>query len=386
MHRDLDFAASRRLRKRILACAVAAAALAGLAGVARAQQRQTPVFSDEVVQKFQEIGGGYGFFQRQLMGTIEFQYLSLHPDARGLPGFMFSGNFEDANAKNLPQPTKPFGLAFKFWFGMSDDGVAAVVKSPQLEALEVLIARDLTDERLAIIAGAKNLRYLRLNYAEKLTGKGWEALGKHQRLQTLHVFSGGKGLAADAVHEIAKLPQLTQLVLDYDYQLDDAAIAPLAGAKRLTYLSLAGNNNITSAGLSAIAKLPQLKTLHLYQMGGLSPEVPKTLSTLPQLTELYVNDNWQLADAVMPELVKLKRVTRLNLQNNRLTNAGVAYLSAMPQLTELHLSTNLDVTDESIATLARLKNLKHLYLNQCKISAEGQKRLAAALPQCTIHP
>jgi hypothetical protein len=43
------------------------------------------------------------------------------------------------------------------------------------------------------------------------------------------------------------------------------------------------------------------------------------------------------------------------------------------------------ITDQALSYLAELKSLEAVHLNQTKVTAEGVKKLHAALPQCRIH-
>jgi hypothetical protein len=73
----------------------------------------------------------------------------------------------------------------------------------------------------------------------------------------------------------------------------------------------------------------------------------------------------------------------LTILETRLTDAGVAMLAELKQLQGLTLQY-MPITDAGLEPLQGLTKLTYINLLQTKVTAEGVKKLAAALPGCGI--
>ncbi|MCA9199954.1 MAG: hypothetical protein KDA87_20585, partial [Planctomycetales bacterium] len=67
-----------------------------------------------------------------------------------------------------------------------------------------------------------------------------------------------------------------------------------------------------------------------------------------------------------------------------ITDEGLANLTSLDKLTWIHVGSNY-LTDACVPHLSELKTLKHLEATFNRdISAEGQAKLKAALPECNV--
>src|SRR5207248_11107202 len=87
-----------------------------------------------------------------------------------------------------------------------------------------------------------------------------------------------------------------------------------------------------------------------------------------------------ITDVGAQHLAGLTSLERLDLQQSRLTAAGVAALKDLTQLRQLYVSGPADgeaVGDAGIEPLLGLKNLQRLSLGNTRLTAEGVRRLLA---------
>jgi hypothetical protein len=91
-----------------------------------------------------------------------------------------------------------------------------------------------------------------------------------------------------------------------------------------------------------------------------------------------------MTDAELALFKDLSKIKYLSLNGNRITDKGLAIVKAMPELNQLDIGGNPEITDAGLEHLYALKNLANLSAGGTKVSADGMKKLAAALPQCRI--
>lgn len=90
-------------------------------------------------------------------------------------------------------------------------------------------------------------------------------------------------------------------------------------------------------------------------------------------------------DAALGFLVGFENLTLLRLDNNRITDVGVAALGGITSLEYLNLYGNPGITDASVDSLVALANLRALYVWGTSISAEGLAKLHDARPELRVE-
>lgn len=73
----------------------------------------------------------------------------------------------------------------------------------------------------------------------------------------------------------------------------------------------------------------------------------------------------------------------LDLNEDKVTDAGLEHLKGLVHLQSLDLSSN-NVTDSGLAHLKGLAGLHELGLCDTQVTAEGVKSIKRALPKCSI--
>ena len=107
------------------------------------------------------------------------------------------------------------------------------------------------------------------------------------------------------------------------------------------------------------------------------------LTALPALEILKFPEN-DLGDDALVHIGKITTLKKLQLMENQITNDGLKHLAGLAKLTHLDLRWNKQLDDGCVKHLAALKSLEELNVFQTKISADGVKRIEAALPQCKV--
>jgi hypothetical protein len=98
---------------------------------------------------------------------------------------------------------------------------------------------------------------------------------------------------------------------------------------------------------------------------------------------LGAGDRDQITDAGLAHLKRLRNLRQLRLECPKISPAGLAHLGGLKDLDTLYVAT-MPVTDAGLDHLKALTKLQRLDLRQTKVTVEGVKKLAAALPRCTI--
>jgi len=171
--------------------------------------------------------------------------------------------------------------------------LARLAAMPELTALELIVAPEVTDATLAQLPVLPHLETLDLAF-DHVTGAGLQSLRRQPRLTRLRVAGNRIGDAG-----LATIAGLTGLIwLDVSAtDLTDAGVATLATATQLTSLAI-GNNDLTDAGIAPLAGLTALESLDL--------------------------SGTDLTDAGVARLVPLRQLQRLEVEDTAVTAAGCA--------------------------------------------------------------
>ncbi len=91
-----------------------------------------------------------------------------------------------------------------------------------------------------------------------------------------------------------------------------------------------------------------------------------------------------ITDEQLAEKLKgLPNLKWLNLNNTKITDAGLVHLKGLTNLKVLWLE-DTKITDAGLVHLKGLTNLKRLYLWNTKVTDAGVQELKKALPDCEI--
>lgn len=193
--------------------------------------------------------------------------------------------------------------------------------------------------------------------------------------------------------------------LDNVAAVTDTSIAQVRELTALRDLSIA-NTAITDTGLVYLKSLTTLRTLNV-QGCKLSDKALETLSARTELATLLAGGN--LTDTGLRSLHPLSKLTSASFtadgptgsgldslikfspnlgtlltENFKVNDNDVGSLKSLGNLRVLGL-INAPLTDGCVDKLSELKNLTQLILQGTQVSADGLRRLQAALPNCKIY-
>jgi len=108
-----------------------------------------------------------------------------------------------------------------------------------------------------------------------------------------------------------------------------------------------------------------------------------TVADLASVTVLNLNET-KITDAGLKEVAKMQNLTTLALGYAEITDAGLKEVAKLQKLRNLELSFT-EITDAGLKELAKLQNLRDLGLYSCsRTTYEGRAELRKALPRCKI--
>lgn len=99
------------------------------------------------------------------------------------------------------------------------------------------------------------------------------------------------------------------------------------------------------------------------------------LAVFPRLKSAsFVDTN--LDDVGLEYVSKVRTLEHLDLQDTKITNAGLAHLAQLPRLDWLRLKENSQLNNECVPHLQRLERLSNLQIHETSIDQKGLEQLA----------
>lgn len=155
------------------------------------------------------------------------------------------------------------------------------------------------------------------------------------------------------------------------FKLGAEDLKALAGMERLTLLTL-NNTRVPDGALKGIAATKGLRQLYLLQ-ADLDDKAVADLAGLTELRALSLNDNTRVTDAGLKTVGQLKQLRWLSLGHTQVTN--VKDLAGIENLENLFLP-GTKITDEGLNGLDGLKKLEGLFLSGTGLTDAGLKHVA----------
>lgn len=191
------------------------------------------------------------------------------------------------------------------------------------------------------------------------------------------------GLGAPANKRIAELPESpeTEAFLENQFGLRSSSIDPLAGIQ----VAPASSADLESLAQLGFAIRPVSAGRHLLDV---VPKKSNQAITEEQLNALLaVKDQiaWlnlagtELNDQALQSIGQMTNLRKLRLEQNQISDKGLAYLENLVHLEYLNLFGN-DISDASINNLAKLKRLKELFIGETSMTEQGVQSLKQKNP------
>ena len=187
-----------------------------------------------------------------------------------------------------------------------------------LKAMQILVSKDVNGK-------VNSLNNLPAD-AENLT-KAIDLISKLAGPRTVTVMDASQ-LTPENVKTLAGLPDLVQLEF-HNAPLDDAAIKPLVGHKKLEALYLI-NSNITSAAMPDFAKIPKLGLLSL--SGTKVDSGYEHLNSLKKFEWLVIG-GLTIDDDDAKKISEIPTITHVTMDNTIISAAGVKALKSNAKCT-----------------------------------------------------
>lgn len=240
------------------------------------------------------------------------------------------------------------------------------------------VATAVDDDDLAVIAANLPCELLHL-YQPQLTDAGMDEFARMPRLKELWI--PGVTVSPQGLAKLSNAAELRTLVIKGP-QVDDRYVSMIDQLRSVRTLQLV-QTSLTPDGLKHVARMPGLR--HLFISGSrLTPEHIDAICDMAKLEELETfSPGW--TDADLEQLVNLQALRQLTISASSITCDGLASLAELPGLEELVLNNMVQLDDACIDQLARIKTLKKVTFKGARVTGQGQRRLEAALPDCTVR-
>ena len=264
------------------------------------------------------------------------------------------------------------------------EGIAAL---PMLKSVS-MEGSDLTDAGLAAIAALPELNELDLTRVKGITAKGWKALARAAKLETLWLsntiiedaafkelggLAGLKTLKIDGTNLTlentgATFAQFKQLVeLDAGGSpVNDEGLLALCAARGLEKLTLRAAT-ITDAGFQPVAQLLKLKELNLAEIPGLTGTGFADIAELSGLAVVTLSDSG-ITDKGMKSIARLFELKHLDLDRTKITDDGIKQLAGKRALEKLSVQETKVGDSGLLAVVAEAKSLKKVEVRKSKVS------------------
>jgi len=246
---------------------------------------------------------------------------------------------------------------------VNDAEVLDLLRFSKLARLDLSHTR-ISDEGLLSLKPAGQIEDLNLLYAELITDLGMNAIKGWRRLKRLNV--RGTRISDDTLLIVSELGQLESLDL--------------------------ANTRITDNGLESLASLTRLKHLVLgrAQISESAMEMLRVLSTLESLDLSGPARNQRgkasgaMQDSLVSAIAGLQELRVLKLGYSDIDARGLHSLAALEKVEKLGLECCPRVDDKGLGELAAWKSLKFLDIQETKVTQAGIAALQAARPGIRI--
>ncbi|MDX1969497.1 MAG: hypothetical protein SFV23_20145, partial [Planctomycetaceae bacterium] len=174
------------------------------------------------------------------------------------------------------------------------------------------------------------------------------------------------------------------LELTYDSRTLASVDELPAGPLQIKYIAFKKPLSGTDADLADLGALPEMVSISL-DMTRVTPAGLARLERCPKLERLSLG-GFPITDEALKAASRFPKLVGLFLAKSDVSHRHcVAISESFPNLKNLNLMNNGQLDDAAIAPLSRLKRLTSLQLQQTKVTAAGVATLKRAMPNCNIE-
>jgi len=251
---------------------------------------------------------------------------------------------------------------------LSDVDMIELARLPDLERLDLSHTR-ISDEGMLNLKPAPKIKDLKLFYSEWITDQGMTAIKEWKHLKRLDV--RGTRISDGTLEIVSKLTGLEALDIAHT-EVTDLGLENLITLVNLKELAL-GRGRLSNSGLIALRMLPTLTFLDLSGARPAPPDSPTARggsSGVPEET--------------LKAIAELKDLRVLNLGYAPISAEGLRTLSSLEKVEKLGLQGCSRVNDAAVAELAKWKGLKYVDLQEDPVTEKGLAELRSAKPNLKI--
>lgn len=250
---------------------------------------------------------------------------------------------------------------------INDSQMQELATLPHLERLDLSHTR-ITDEGMLRLKPAPKIRELNLYYSEFITDQGMTAIRDWTHLRRLIV--RGTRISDGTLQIAGKLTGLEALDCA-NTQITDNGIDHLITLTNLKELSL-GRSRLSDNAAEVLRMLPTLTYLDL---GGARAAIPD---------QGRRTEGGSMPESAVRAIAELKELRTLKLGYSGISADGLRILSALDKVEKLGLEACLRVDDRAAAELAKWKGLRYVDLQETKVTPAGVQSLGQAQPSLVI--
>lgn len=287
---------------------------------------------------------------------------------------------------------------------LTNEEVATLAKATQIQSFDLSKVK-LTDSQLKLLCQIPQLESITLSGGQ-ITDQGLKHLANCPELA--EVFLSSTKTTDAGIQELAKIPKLAVLHIS-SMTLSGSCFEAFTKSTLLKRLIL-HIDGVTDAGLKYLGEIPNLQVLIIrkgfrpvsYTSEGLKEVISKRIPAIfdfehslldDALLAQLVNKGW--LHGPTPAGTKEKRpataeeVTKIDLENSKVTDQGLATLSHLVNLNTVLLGKT-KLTAASFNTLAKFKKLEHISVDNMTITASQLQAIQSlpikhlSLENCTL--
>jgi hypothetical protein len=315
---------------------------------------------------------------------------------------------DDGLKQTLAEMRSLTSLSLRGCHEITGTGLEPCKDMDKLRYLDLEYCQKVTDDGLKVLARVHSLTDLNLSGLQEITGSSLATCTGMDQLTTLNLHTCCRITDVNLADFLRNKTRLTGLILENCFCSSIETITAIAGLSKLESLDLSGQENLDDNNLKSLAtELTSLTSLAINYCDNVTAEGLKDLKPIRSLTSLHlggckaltatctqvVSRNWpalrhlelyciyKLDENWTAPIGRMASLTSLSLAgSDNLTDVGVSKIVHLKALTGLDLSLCPKLTDTDVVSLAALTSLTSLDLSRCpKVTAKGVVALCKAL-------
>jgi len=247
---------------------------------------------------------------------------------------------------------------------VSDVDMIELARLPDLERLDLSHTR-ISDEGMLNLKPAPKIQDLKLFYSEWITDQGLTAIKEWKHLKRLDV--RGTRISDGTLEIVSHLTGLEALDIAHT-EVTDVGLENLITLVNLKELAL-GRGRLSNSGLVALRMLPTLTHLDLSGARPTPPDSPGGRGGGAGIPE-----------EMLKAIAELKDLRVLYLGYSAINADGLRVLSVLDKVEKLGLQGCSRVDDAALAELAKWKSLKYLDVQEDPVTEKGLAMFREAKP------